>query len=286
MRTYRLSELVSVAMPAATGVMLFTGILLWKSDWVPAELVPWLKPLCLAAFAVMGVSAVAAGACMAAHAMAAHTAGGTFKGLSRVALVFSAGFALVGALGVHIGWEVLTKASMAEMALPSSGVIVAASLFLAFAKNAFWFVLEGRKQVDRWIEAEADKALRSEVEQREARQDARSHLSLVRGIGPLAAAAALAGAGMASAPPLTFPTEETAQAPSPEASKSQSAELVPVKAPAWVQKKLRARYEAFAAELNRSGGVVLQAARVAGVPSSTAFYWSGRLSAEKQSALA
>jgi hypothetical protein len=91
---------------------------------------------------------------------------------------------------------------------------------------------------------------------------------------------------MASAPPQVFPTEETAQAPVPDAPKSQSAELVaPVKAPAWVQKKLRARYEAFAAELNRSGGVVLQAARVAGVPSSTAFYWSGRLSAEKQSAL-
>jgi len=270
MKSYRLSELVSVAMPAATGVMLFTGILLWKSDWVPAGMVEVLKPLCLAAFAVMGVSAVAAGACMAAHAMAAHAAGATFKGLFRVALIFSAGFALVGALGVHIGWEVLTKPSMAEMALPTSGVIVAASLFLAFAKNAFWFVLEGRKQVDRWIEAEDEKQIRAEAAQREAVQDQRrARLSLVSGIGALGAAAALAGAGFAG--------------PAVEPPKVEEASAAPVKstadAPHWVKRKLKARYQAFAGQLE-SGASVTQAARAANVADSTAFYWAGRMRAE------
>lgn len=268
MSRYRLSELVSVALPASAAAMLVSGVLLWRADWINPALVPLLKGACLTAFAVLGAAAVAAASCMAGHAQAALVLGRKFRSVYLPAVFFGLGYAMAGAIGVHIGWEVLTKPDLASMHLPPGWVVVAASLFLALGKPVFAFVLEGRKQVDKHIEAEADREMRAEAEKREERQEARKFPRLVTGIGAIGAAAALAGAGFAG--PVVEPPkfEEASVAP------SKSAE-----APSWVKRKLKARYAEFASQLDR-GASVTQAARAAGVAESTAFYWAGRMRAE------
>lgn len=276
MKRYRVSELVSVALPASAAVMLVSGVLLWRADWLAGWLVPWLQGACLTAFAVLGAASVAAASCMAGHAQAAIVHGKRFRSVYWPAILFGLGYAMAGAIGVHIGWEVLTKPSMADMHLPASEVVVAASLFLALGKPVFAFVLEGRKQVDAFEVAEEDKAREAAALAREEAQDRAQgrRFTVVGGIGAVGAAAALLGAPMDTPAPSPYPTHDVAQEP---AERPQSAVLDTRS----FSPKDRAKFEEFKQAIARYP--ISQAIHKVGVPRSTGYHWA-KLIGETQAA--
>jgi len=211
---FRWSNLFSFTLPASAAAMLIAGVLAWRPEFVPAGFADLARTVCLVAFAVLGASAIGAASCMFSHASAARAAGKAWRHVMVPALLFGAGFALASAIGVHIGWEVLTKPNLASMSLPSSGVVVAASLFLALGKPMLAWVVEGRRQIAQAAANAEIAEAKAEAKERETRDSEERKLRLVGGGTAMAigAAAALAGAGSPPPAPMEYPTHETQQA--------------------------------------------------------------------------
>jgi hypothetical protein len=233
-----------------------------------------LGSVCIVAFAGVAGFALALANVSAGHLMqfAHQWKHGRYRAQAIIAGICALGFCLASLLGVEMGWQIV-KSRATGWVMPPDWVVLVAASFIAFAKPAMTLLIEARRLADAERAAEDEKQIRAEAEQREARQDARSHLSIVRGIGPLAAAAALAGAGFAG-PAVEPPKMEDASV-APSQSMTNVA-LAQAETPHWVKRKHRAKYEAFAYELAQ-GRNITQAARAANVADSTAWYWAGRM---------
>jgi hypothetical protein len=204
---YEVSKFFAWALTGSVAAMLVAGVLLWRSDFLPATLNagPFLKAVCVAAFALAGASAMGAANCMASHAQVAWKHGRRYLHVAIPATFFAVGFALTGAVGVHIGWEVLTKPDMSEMALPPGALVVACAVFVAMGKMSSNWIISGRESIDKDEAKEEDERVRRETEAKEslvrAETDARRGFSVMDG-GKAAAMGMLAlGLGAGALPP-------------------------------------------------------------------------------------
>ncbi|MBL8549243.1 MAG: AsnC family protein [Hyphomonadaceae bacterium] len=177
-RSYVFSVSCAWALTIAVGAMTVAGVLAMflrlGSPWDAR-----LHALCVFAFAAVAGLALANANNAAAAAMHAMTRGKTWRDWHwptlLPALVCAGGFCFASVIGVHLGWEIMTQGT-AHRELPDPRQVLLAAAFLAFAKPAMSWVVEGRRAMDK-ADAEAaeaaedarlDSIRRSELEARAA----------------------------------------------------------------------------------------------------------------------
>lgn len=194
-QSYPWSTHSSAGLVVSVGTMLVSGVLLLflpVSDSVRDA----LRTACTLGLAGMGLCALIAAQCAAAHAQAGWEARRMLS-LFLPGLALCLGLAGTSMVGVHLGWQVLTLG--APETLPSEAQITAASLFLALSKPAMSWLLAARVAVDRERERRDDREtvdLAREREQRALEAEERRRALRVAGVAG-AAGLALAGGGIA-----------------------------------------------------------------------------------------
>lgn len=225
-QVFRFSDALAIAMPCCAAAMLVAGVVWWQADHVPAGWVELARVIVVIGYALLGACAIGASSVMFCHAAAAMPHGRRFRSVYVPALIFGSGFAGASAIGVHIGWEMLTTPGGHHVALPPASAVTAASIFLAAGKPVFSFVLEGRRAVARYEEslehrramedaraseaaqAAADAIRRGAATDIAAAREKRASAPRIAAVGAIGAAAALAGLGEPAPAPLIYPTHE------------------------------------------------------------------------------
>jgi hypothetical protein len=121
----------------------------------------FLRTLCVISFAAVAGLALAnannaASAAMHAMSRGTHWTHWHFATLVP-AVICAVGFCLSSVIGVHLGWEIMTQ-GVTHAQPPKAEQVLIAAAFLAFAKPAMSWVIEGRRTMDK-AEADAAEAL-------------------------------------------------------------------------------------------------------------------------------
>lgn len=158
--SYLWSVVCAWALTIAVGALTVAGVLAMFMRLGPDGDAA-LRTLCVISFAAVAGLALANANNAAAAAMHAMTRGTHWKQWHwptlLPALICAAGFCLSSVIGVHLGWEIMTRgATHAE--LPEAPQVLIAAAFLAFAKPAMSWVIEGRRAMDK-ADADAAEAL-------------------------------------------------------------------------------------------------------------------------------
>ena len=156
-QTYLWSVVCAWALTIAVGSLTVAGVLAMFMRLGPSGDAA-LRTLCVISFAAVAGLALANANNAAAAAMHAMSRGTHSKDWHwptlAPALVCAAGFCLSSVIGVHLGWEIMTRGST-HAELPEAPQVLIAAAFLAFAKPAMSWVIEGRRSLDK---ADADAA--------------------------------------------------------------------------------------------------------------------------------
>lgn len=153
--------------------------------------------LCVFAFAGMVGFSVACANCTAAaaqHAIRHKFYAATFW----PALICTLGFCVTTGIGVHLGWALMTS-GLASHDLPDARLVNGAAVFIALAKPAMNWIIEGRRGIDKDAAdaAEAIENQRLDAIRREDRDASGSNVTQLRPrtrrtvVGAAAAASAL-----------------------------------------------------------------------------------------------
>lgn len=106
------------------------------------------KLLCVIAFAGMVGFSVACANCTAAAAQHAVARSRFYPATFWPALVCTLGFCVTTGIGVHLGWTLMTQ-GIASHDLPDARLVNSAAVFIALAKPAMNWIIEGRRGIDR-----------------------------------------------------------------------------------------------------------------------------------------
>lgn len=232
-RSYAWSYLLSWGLTISGGALAVVSVLAY---FLPASMVDpdATRLLCVIAFAAMVGFSVACANCTAAAAQHAISRRRKYPAVLWPALLCTLGFCLASGIGVHLGWALMTQGVTAHD-LPDAWVVNSAAIFIALAKPAMNWIIEGRKGIDRDDAAEAQIAedARLDAARQRDRDIAQAHnvTHLPRTRRVTAGAAAIIAAASLGAPHDAAEAAPLVQTDTPEATQQEAATDAPTKAP-------------------------------------------------------
>lgn len=146
--SYRWSYGLSFGLTASGGALAVVSVLAY---FMPATLIPTdaARLLCVIAFAAMVGFSVACANCTAAAAQHALSRPERFYAWTFwPALICTLGFCVTTGIGVHLGWSLMTR-GITSHELPDARIVTGAAVFIALAKPAMNWIIEGRKIIDK-----------------------------------------------------------------------------------------------------------------------------------------
>jgi hypothetical protein len=145
--TYFWSYALSIGLTISGGALAVVSVLAY---FMPGTLIPadTAKTLCVVAFACMVGFSVACANCTAGAAQHAISASKFYPWTFWPALICTLGFCVTTGIGVHLGWSLMTQ-GIASHELPDARIVTGAAVFIALAKPAMNWIIEGRRGIDR-----------------------------------------------------------------------------------------------------------------------------------------
>jgi len=145
--TYLWSYLLSWGLTVSGGTLAVVSVLAY---FMPGTIIPpdISRLLCVIAFAGMVGFSVACANCTAAAAQHAISASKFYVWTFWPALICTFGFCVTTGIGVHLGWSLMTQ-GITSHDLPDAMLVNAAAVFIALAKPAMNWIIEGRRGIDR-----------------------------------------------------------------------------------------------------------------------------------------
>jgi len=159
---YTWSVFCTWGLTLCVAALTIAGVLAMFLD-LDAQAAAEIRNFCVIAFAGVAAFALASANNAAAAAMHAISEGKTDWPTLGPSVFCTVGFCLVSVAGVHMGWEIMAASVGPGHTLPDVWMVDLAGLYLAVAKPAMSWVIEGRRQMDK-KEAKAPEAAPPAIE--------------------------------------------------------------------------------------------------------------------------